>query len=150
MEGRTTDAIEKTKELFPALLKDRNLLFLLKVRQFIEMINGTESEIVEPLMSSSISNCSYTNGGFSSLNSLTNDKHRSTSPSSVNQDATERSSSPDRKTNESSRSRSKSPYTSVRNRQQQTNGTSETTVDSSPVLSNTNQNHGETSQGNFV
>lgn len=45
LEGRTTDAIDKTKELFPILLNDKNLLFVLKVRQFIEMINGTESEI---------------------------------------------------------------------------------------------------------
>ena len=45
LQGRTTDAIEKTKELFPNLLNNSNLLFVLKVRQFIEMINGTESEI---------------------------------------------------------------------------------------------------------
>ena len=45
LDGRTTDAIDKTKELFPSLLNDKNLLFTLKVRQFIEMINGTESEI---------------------------------------------------------------------------------------------------------
>ena len=44
LDGRTTDAIEKTKELFPSLLNDKNLFFALKVRQLIEMINGTESE----------------------------------------------------------------------------------------------------------
>lgn len=53
LEGRTTDAIEKTKELFPTLLNDRNLLFLLKVRQFIEMVNGTESEIIDKSKSTS-------------------------------------------------------------------------------------------------
>jgi hypothetical protein len=48
LEGHTTDAIDKTKELFPTLLNNKNLLFALKVRQFIEMINGTESEISSP------------------------------------------------------------------------------------------------------
>ncbi|CAF0743277.1 unnamed protein product [Didymodactylos carnosus] len=45
LEGRTTDAIEKIRELFPNLLNNTNLLFILKARQFIEMVNGTESEI---------------------------------------------------------------------------------------------------------
>jgi hypothetical protein len=57
LEGHTTDAIEKTKELFPTLLNNKNLLFALKVRQFIEMINGTESEISSPSISSHTTNC---------------------------------------------------------------------------------------------
>lgn len=56
LEGHTTDAIEKTKELFPTLLNNKNLLFTLKVRQFIEMINGTESEISFPSVSSHTTN----------------------------------------------------------------------------------------------
>ena len=63
LEGRTSDAIEKTKELFPTLLNDKNLLFALKVRQFIEMINGTESEIVHSL-SPSTNNCTSLKSGF--------------------------------------------------------------------------------------
>lgn len=51
LNGHTTDAIEKTKELFPAFLNNTTLLFLFKVRQFIEMINGTESEIPKPSIS---------------------------------------------------------------------------------------------------
>ena len=44
--GRIGEAIETTDQFFPGLLaKNPNLLFLLKVRQFIEMINGTDSEV---------------------------------------------------------------------------------------------------------
>ena len=57
LDGRTTDAIEKTKELFPSLLKDKNLLFTLKVRQFIEMINGTESEMIHSTAPSTVTLC---------------------------------------------------------------------------------------------
>ncbi len=96
-EGHTTDAIEKTKELFPTLLNNKNLLFVLKVRQFIEMINGTESEIPLPSISSQTTN---------SL-SLNHKNNRSKNSS--------RSSSPVTKPNTSSRSRSNSPYTSGRN-----------------------------------
>ncbi|CAF0796475.1 unnamed protein product [Adineta ricciae] len=84
LEGRTTDAIEKTIELFPTLLNNKNLLFILKVRQFIEMVNRTESEI--PLTSAS---------------------SQPTKPLPAN-----RSSSSVIKSNTSSRSRSNSPYAS--------------------------------------
>jgi len=112
LEGHTTDAIEKTKELFPTLLNNKNLLFVLKVRQFIEMINGTESEISSPSTSSHITN---------SL-SLKH-KHHSNSPSYKKHSS--RSSSPITKPNTSSRSRSNSPYTSGTNSgaQQHTNST---------------------------
>ncbi|XP_008333261.2 ran-binding protein 9 [Cynoglossus semilaevis] len=46
LSGRMGEAIETTQTLYPNLL-DRNpdLLFMLKVRQFIEMVNGTDSEV---------------------------------------------------------------------------------------------------------
>lgn len=46
LAGHLGEAIETTQQLFPGLFeKKKNLLFMLKVRQFIEMINGTESEV---------------------------------------------------------------------------------------------------------
>ena len=40
------EAIETTQQLYPGLLeRDTNLLFMLKCRQFIEMVNGTDSEV---------------------------------------------------------------------------------------------------------
>lgn len=40
------EAIETTQTLYPSLLESRpNLLFLLKVRQFIEMVGGADSEV---------------------------------------------------------------------------------------------------------
>ena len=40
------EAIEITQSLYPGLLESRpNLLFLLKVRQFIEMVDGSDSEV---------------------------------------------------------------------------------------------------------
>ncbi|CAF0869629.1 unnamed protein product [Rotaria sordida] len=127
LEGHTTDAIEKTKELFPTLLNNKNLLFVLKVRQFIEMINGTESEIPKPSVSSQITD-----------SSLLNHTNNSSCPTTH-----ERSSSPINKSNTSSRSRSNSPYTSGRNQttnsevqQQQSNGT----INSSSRRSSANNN----------
>ncbi|MEE6464919.1 hypothetical protein FKM82_006404 [Ascaphus truei] len=46
LAGRMGEAIETTQQLYPSLLeKDPNLFFTLKVRQFIEMVNGTDSEV---------------------------------------------------------------------------------------------------------
>ena len=98
LEGRTTDAIEKTKELFPTLFNNKNLLFVLKVRQFIEMINGSENEIFKPSISSQTANSSLLN------------KHHLHKFS--RNDTTNRHSS---KSNTASRSRSNSPYTPERN-----------------------------------
>ncbi|CAH1640494.1 unnamed protein product [Spodoptera littoralis] len=43
--GRIGEAIEVTRALYPGLLdRDHDLLFLLKYRQFIEMVNGTDGE----------------------------------------------------------------------------------------------------------
>ena len=40
------EAIESTQKLYPGLLERRpNLLFMLRCRQFIEMVNGTDSEV---------------------------------------------------------------------------------------------------------
>jgi len=46
LNGQISDAIKYTNQLFPQLLSSNpNLFFILKVRQFIEMVNGTDSEI---------------------------------------------------------------------------------------------------------
>ena len=46
LSGRMGEAIETTQTLYPTLLDSRpNLLFLLKVRQFIEMVGGYDSEV---------------------------------------------------------------------------------------------------------
>lgn len=40
------EAIELTSRLYPGLLeRDPNLLFALKCRQFVEMVNGSDSEV---------------------------------------------------------------------------------------------------------
>lgn len=46
LSGRMGEAIETTQQLYPGLLeRNTNLLFMLKCRQFIEMVNGTDSEV---------------------------------------------------------------------------------------------------------
>ncbi|KAG7488797.1 hypothetical protein MATL_G00038260 [Megalops atlanticus] len=46
LAGRMGEAIETTQQLYPSLLeRNPDLLFMLKVRQFIEMVNGTDSEV---------------------------------------------------------------------------------------------------------
>ncbi|XP_033959774.1 ran-binding protein 9 isoform X3 [Pseudochaenichthys georgianus] len=46
LSGRMGEAIETTTQLYPTLLeRNPDLLFMLKVRQFIEMVNGTDSEV---------------------------------------------------------------------------------------------------------
>ncbi|XP_055461507.1 ran-binding protein 9-like, partial [Psammomys obesus] len=46
LAGRMGEAIEITELLYPSLFeRNPNLLFTLKVRQFIEMVNGTDSEV---------------------------------------------------------------------------------------------------------
>ncbi len=156
LEGRTTDAIEKTKELFPTLLNDKNLLFVLKVRQFIEMVNGTESEIRNTSTLNLPSTSSQTTTTTTTTNNLlANNKTRSNSPScsspSANKTSAGRSSSPMTKTNTSSRSRSNSPYISGRTQTTTTAGAqhSNGTVNSSSRRSSAN-NINEVSQGKFV
>lgn len=49
LAGRMGEAIEMTGRLYPGLLeRNQNLLFLLKCRQFVEMVNGTDSEVCPP------------------------------------------------------------------------------------------------------
>ncbi|GBM39134.1 Ran-binding protein 9 [Araneus ventricosus] len=46
LAGRMGEAIQTTQTLYPNLLEQNpNLLFMLKSRQFIEMVNGTDSEV---------------------------------------------------------------------------------------------------------
>uniref|UniRef100_A0A672S833 Ran-binding protein 10-like n=1 Tax=Sinocyclocheilus grahami TaxID=75366 RepID=A0A672S833_SINGR len=46
LAGRVGEAIDATQQLYPGLLEhDPNLLFMLKCRQFVEMVNGTDSEV---------------------------------------------------------------------------------------------------------
>lgn len=46
VSGRIGEAIELTRALYPGLLeRDLDLLFLLKYRQFVEMVNGSDSEV---------------------------------------------------------------------------------------------------------
>uniref|UniRef100_H3CRD6 RAN binding protein 9 n=1 Tax=Tetraodon nigroviridis TaxID=99883 RepID=H3CRD6_TETNG len=46
LSGRMGEAIDTTQQLYPSLLeRNPDLLFMLKVRQFIEMVNGTDSEV---------------------------------------------------------------------------------------------------------
>ncbi|XP_005096797.1 ran-binding protein 9 [Aplysia californica] len=46
LAGRMGEAIESTQSLYPKLLEAKpDLLFMLKCRQFVEMVNGTDSEV---------------------------------------------------------------------------------------------------------
>ncbi|XP_035218800.1 ran-binding protein 9-like isoform X1 [Stegodyphus dumicola] len=46
LAGRMGEAIQTTQNLYPGLLEQNpNLLFMLKCRQFVEMVNGTDSEV---------------------------------------------------------------------------------------------------------
>lgn len=49
LAGRIGDAIETTQKLYPGLLeRNPNLLFLLKCRQFVEMVSGNDSDVRGP------------------------------------------------------------------------------------------------------
>ncbi|CAH1779809.1 unnamed protein product [Owenia fusiformis] len=53
LAGRMGEAIDTTQHLYPGLLDhNANLLFLLKCRQFIEMVNGTDTEVRGPAIRS--------------------------------------------------------------------------------------------------
>lgn len=48
LAGRMGEAIDLTSRLYPGLLEsDPNLLFALKCRQFVEMVNGSDSEVCQ-------------------------------------------------------------------------------------------------------
>ncbi|XP_067931611.1 ran-binding protein 9-like [Watersipora subatra] len=57
LSGQVSDAIALTQELYPGLLDSKpQLLFMLKCRQFVEMVNGTDTESISkpsPLQSHS-------------------------------------------------------------------------------------------------
>ena len=44
--GRIGQAIEQTQRAYPGLLEsNQNLLFMLKCRQFVEMVNGSDLDV---------------------------------------------------------------------------------------------------------
>ena len=46
LAGRMGEAIDTTYDLYPGILETKpDLLFKLKCRQFIEMVNGTDSQV---------------------------------------------------------------------------------------------------------
>lgn len=48
MSGKMGQAIEHTLGSYPGLLENnKNLLFMLKCRQFIEMVNGSDVEVLK-------------------------------------------------------------------------------------------------------
>ncbi|XP_012275905.1 ran-binding protein 9 isoform X2 [Orussus abietinus] len=48
LAGRMGEAIDLTSRLYPGLLeRDPNLMFALKCRQFVEMVNGSDSEVCQ-------------------------------------------------------------------------------------------------------
>lgn len=52
MNGRMGLAIEHTLRSYPGLLENnQNLLFMLKCRQFVEMVNGSDFEVNSPKIS---------------------------------------------------------------------------------------------------
>ncbi|UYV62173.1 RANBP10 [Cordylochernes scorpioides] len=49
LEGRIGEALDMTKKLYPGLLdQNPNLLFMLKCRQFVEIVNGSDGEVPPP------------------------------------------------------------------------------------------------------
>ena len=125
---------------------------MLKVRQFIEMVNGTESEIRSTSNLPSISSQSLTTAN----NLLPISKTRSNSPScsSPTKTSSARSSSPMTKTQTSSRSRSNSPYTSGRPQTVSTTTTttqhSNGTVNSSSSSPPSANNPDESTSGSLI
>jgi hypothetical protein len=86
LAGRIGEAIETTQKLYPGLLeRNQNLLFLLKCRQFVEMVSGHDSEVrgpgaYSPSRSNKSSPCSsptHPHGSSSSGNSVNSSPHSS-------------------------------------------------------------------------
>lgn len=79
LAGRMGEAIDLTSKLYPGLLEvNRNLLFHLKCRQFVEMVNGTDSEMCSTTSSSLSSSSSSRSLLSSSANQLTNHNNLAT------------------------------------------------------------------------
>lgn len=71
LAGRMGEAIELTQQLYPGLLdRNPNLLFMLKCRQFVEMVNGSDSEVRGPNSRSPRSHHSSGNGSTRSSPNL--------------------------------------------------------------------------------
>lgn len=67
LSGQIGEAIQATEQLYPGLLEhNRNLLFMLKCRQFIEMVNGTD--VVDPASSPKSSSSTFSSSLFHSSN----------------------------------------------------------------------------------
>ncbi|CAB4014161.1 Ran-binding 9 [Paramuricea clavata] len=86
LAGRVGEAIEMTQKLYPGLLeRNQNLLFLLKCRQFVEMVSGHDSEVrgpgaYSPSRSNKSSPCSsptHPHSSSSGGNSLNSSPHSS-------------------------------------------------------------------------
>jgi hypothetical protein len=72
LSGNLEEAIELTYQLFPGILeRNKNLLFALKVRQFIEMINNanTSNTNIDDII---VTNNDQENQNLSDMNSKTN------------------------------------------------------------------------------
>ncbi|XP_074115292.1 ran-binding protein M isoform X2 [Cotesia typhae] len=74
LAGRMGEAIKLTTELYPTLLdRDPNLMFALKCRQFVEMVNGSDSEVNQTIgNSTSTTNTTTTTVNNSNTNTNTN------------------------------------------------------------------------------
>ncbi|KAI8419707.1 hypothetical protein MSG28_008394 [Choristoneura fumiferana] len=86
--GRIGEAVELTRRLYPGLLeRERELLFLLQCRQFVEMVNGTEqAEVTDhtpSLSGSSLAGCSE-NGASSNGVATSVISHTSRAPRHTN------------------------------------------------------------------
>lgn len=86
------EAIELTSRLYPGLLeRDPNLLFALKCRQFVEMVNGSDSEVTQSsnvnqtsvIQSTKAYTKSSTNGNVEEMN-MNNTMNGSTEQQLVN------------------------------------------------------------------
>lgn len=82
LEGRLGQAIDITSKLYPGLLEgNSNLLFALKCRQFVEMVNGTDSEsdpddtahctsVIQSTKLHTVSSADYSSEGCNHNNSM--------------------------------------------------------------------------------
>lgn len=83
LAGRIGEAIDTTQKLYPGLLeRNQNLLFLLKCRQFVEMVSGHDSEVRgpgvhSPTRSNKSSPCSSPTHAHSSGNGVSMSPHSS-------------------------------------------------------------------------
>lgn len=87
------EAIDLTSRLYPGLLeRDPNLMFALKCRQFVEMVNGSDSEVNQTIGTSTTTSANTNTNPNTNINSNTNTNTNTntsininTSPSNDNQ-----------------------------------------------------------------